>query len=185
MTKNRATCEQRDRCGATGHYQENGSWKRCPCLEAELEQKILGPMFTERIPEKTRLEERQGTNTVLEGPIASVKKHAARVLLGMRSKGKTWLTIDAYRLIDIFLGEDKEHDSQYEAIDPDLLILLLGFADPRNKYLPELVLQVLSRREMMNKPSWVILGIPRETVATKYSSELSAKLDTFTKVAIR
>lgn len=180
----RSTCEHRARCGTTGHYLENGQVVRCPCLEDEIRRRILGQMYSPRPKSTSALSKQTANNLLIEGPITSVKTHVSTVLLGMRAEGKNWLTLDAYRLIEIFLGEDKEHESQHEAIDPDLLILLLGFADPRNKYLPELLMQVLARRELLSKPTWVILGIPKETISTKYNSDLANKLATFQKVSV-
>ena len=53
---------------------------------------------------------------------------------------------DAYRLIEIFVEKDDELDTNAMAVDADLRVLLLGFGEPRNRYLPELAVQVLSRR---------------------------------------
>lgn len=177
----RATCPNKDRCGASGHYWD-GVWKRCPCLEAEIRQRVLGPMYAPEILDKTPLSAQATSNLLMEGPLIVVRKHVARVLLNMRSEGRTWITMDAYRLIEIFLGEDAEHDNQAAATNPDLLILLLGFADPRNKYLPELILQVMARRELSSLPTWVILGVPKGVLSTRYGSELDTKLTTFRPV---
>lgn len=183
--RTRATCENKDRCGTTGHYRGPTGIVRCECMEAEIQKKILGPMFTEGIQPSTKLEGKKDADLVIEGPLASVRKHIARVLLNMKSKGETWLTLDAYRFLEIFLGEDKEHESQFEAIDPDLLVLLLGFADPRNKYLPELIMQVLARREMLHKPTWIVLNLPVDAVAAKYNSALGDRLTQIQKVLVK
>lgn len=181
----RDNCPNRAKCGATGHRLIEGKWCRCPCLEEEIKERALGPMYSPDILADTKLSQKKGLNTTIEGSLAGIRKHVGRVLLDLKKDGKTWLTLDAYRLLEIFLGEDPDIDNQHAAVSPDLLILLLGFADPRNRYLPELILQTLARRELVRLPTWVILGVPRETIATKYSSQLAERLDTFGKAEIK
>jgi hypothetical protein len=44
------------------------------------------------------------------------------------------------------------------------------------------MLQVISRRELTQKPTWAILGVPREMLAHKYSGDLADKLNSFKRV---
>lgn len=181
----RTNCERRKECGKTGHLLVDGKYTRCPCLLEDLREQTLGAMYAPDLVPRTDLEGRRAADTVIEGPLAGIRRHVGRVLLDMRERGEDWITLDAYRLIEIFLGEDQIHESQFAAINPDLLVLLLGFADPPNRYLPELILQVLARRELIRKPTWVVLGIPQNHIGTKYNSVLQEKIDTFKKVRIK
>jgi len=178
-------CPTKDQCGMTGHRMVEGVMVRCPCREEDERERILGLMYASDIHDSTKLDTRIERDIIIEGPLASVRPHVGRVLLDMSRAGKTWLTIDAYRLIEIFLGEDREFQNQHAAIDPDLLILLLGFADPPNKYLPELLMQTLARRELLRRPVWTILNIPLSAVAMKYSSVLFDRLQAFAKVKVK
>jgi len=178
-------CPDRELCGMTGHRLVDGRVVRCPCREEDERERILGPMYASDILDITRLSIKVESDIVIEGPLASIRRHVGRVLLDSKEAGKTWLTMDAYRLIEIFLGEDREYQNQHAAIDPDLLILLLGFADPPNKYLPELLLQALSRRELIHRPTWVVLGIDISQVTRKYNSVLAERLLTFDRVRIK
>jgi len=178
-------CPDRELCGMTGHRLVEGRVVRCPCREEDEKERVLGPMYAPDIHESTKLATKIGSDILIEGPLASIRRHVARVLLDSKEAGKDWLTMDAYRLIEIFLGEDREYQNQHAAIDPDLLILLLGFADPPNKYLPELLLQTLSRRELIRRPTWVVLGIDMSQVSRKYNSVLSERLLTFDRVRIK
>jgi len=179
-------CPDRDQCGATGHRLVEGKMVRCPCREEDERERVLGPMYAPDLYDSTKLHTKTDSDIVIEGPLASIRRHVGRVLLDMRNNpAKSWLTMDAYRLIEIFLGEDREYQNQHAAIDPDLLILLLGFADPPNKYLPELLLQTLSRRELLRRPVWVIMGIPISAVAMKYNSVLYDRLLTFSRVKVK
>lgn len=174
----RSECKNYARCGKTGHYYDilEKTMVRCPCLEEELLKIRLGPFFySKEIVSRTDLEKYLGTSMVLEGQLDQVKRHVARALM-THTETKLFKAIDAYRLIEIFLEKDEEFTSTWQVLNTDLLIIMLGFGDPKNRYLPELVVQALSRRKMENLPTWVILGIPREMVAGKYSSELGEEL---------
>lgn len=127
----------------------------------------------------------QDTDLLIEGPLATIKNHVAGVLLKRADQNENWITIDAYRLIEIFLDEDSEFDNQAPITETDLLIILLGFGDPRNRYLPELLIQVLSRRELTSKPTWVILGTTLDLTATKYSGEVHDRLRRMRKVNVK
>jgi hypothetical protein len=158
---------------------------RCSCLQLEINQRRLGQMYCPDPLLNTPLRIQKGKNLVLNGTLTDVRRHVAGVLLGMAEKNETWLTMDAYRFIEIFLGEDKEHETTAPTIDADLLIILLGFGDPRNRYLPELIVQALNRRDLLSKPTWVILGISQELIQPKYNTELAEKLSTFKPVRVK
>jgi hypothetical protein len=100
----------------------------------------------------------------------------------MTLKGR-YIVLDAYRLIEIFLEKDDELETNRPVVEADLLVLLLGYGDPRNKYLPELLLQVLSRRSLLDRPTWVVCGIPVEQIAHRYTVALSTVLMKFEKVS--
>ena len=186
LSKLREACEFKDRCGRIGHYQrENGDWARCRCLQLELNERKLGLMYTEKIEETSNLAGLMDKNLLLTGPLATLRRHVARVLLDMAGDGQDWVTMDAYRLIEIFLDQDTEFETVSAATSKDLLILLLGFGDPPNKYLPELLLQAINRRELLRLPTWVILGLGKERIAGKYTVELADKLGEFLAVGVR
>ena len=177
----REECDHKDRCGATGHYLPPGSktYVRCQCLQLEMNKKALGAFYTKSPRKDTPLAGLQDTDLVIQGPFRDIKNHVAGALLQRSEKRKQWISIDAYRLIEIFLDEDAEFTTQTPITETDLLIVLLGFGDPRNRYLPELLLQVLSRRELTEKPTWVILGTTLDRTASKYSTEIHERLRQF------
>lgn len=180
MRSPRETCKEP--CARTGHTFKNGKPVRCPCLELEINQRRLGSMYTPDPKDKTPLAAAQHEDCVISGPLPSVKRHVARVLLDRATRNETWITMDAYRLIEIFLGQDSEFETQSAVTENDLLILLLGFGDPRNKYLPELLLQTLNRRELIMKPTWIILGVPLDQLGMKYSSAVHERVSRMRKV---
>jgi hypothetical protein len=181
----REGCEFYERCGRSGHYLTGTAWVRCPCLEKEKLKRDLGVMFVDHPYKDTNLTKGLGKDMVLQGPLQGLKPHIAGALLALAQRGKTWLVMDAYRLIEIFLAQDDEMKTTAEAIEQDLLVVLLGFGDPRNRYLPELLVQVLARRDLQGKPTWVVLGLDLGAVPARYNAELHSLLNQMEKVVMQ
>jgi hypothetical protein len=180
MKSPRETCEHKERCGATGHLFEDGRWQRCPCLELELAQSKLRELYTAKPNRNSPLRKKLASNLLIQGPLETVRKHTAGALMTLKGR---YIVLDAYRLIEIFLEKDDELETNRPVVEADLLVLLLGYGDPRNKYLPELLLQVLSRRSLLDRPTWVVCGIPVEQIAHRYTVALSTVLMKFEKVS--
>jgi len=181
--RRREKCEYYERCGTTGHYLVDGKWARCSCLQQEINQQQLGQMYTENPKENSKLGDMTDENLVIEGPLEEIRRHVARVLMDLNEKGESTTVLDAYRLIEIFLDQDNEFGTIFDAIEADLLVILLGFGDPRNRYLPELLVQAVSRRDLIRKPTWFVLGLPLGQVGTKYNDALYERLKEFRKAA--
>lgn len=175
----RESCEYKDRCGKTGHYQVKGVWHRCQCLEREINKQKLGFFDTPNPRKDSPLLKLRTENVLLEGPLASVRPHMAGVILALSAEGKSVKAIDAYRLVEIFIDKDEEFRSYQDIADYELLVIMLGFGDVKNQRLPDLIMQVLNRRELIQKPTWVILGLPLLQVGTRYSLEIQESLSRF------
>jgi len=183
MKSIREKCDQRNKCGTTGHYRnEKGNWERCRCLTLEINERRLGQMFDLNPKEKTPLKSKTNLNLIIEGPLSTIRPHVAGALLHLVERKESFVIIDAYRLIEIFLEKDEEFSTSRPVVEAELLVMLLGFGDPRNSYLPDLILQVLNRRELTRKPTWVIMGIELSRVGQKYSQVLQDKISEFEKV---
>ena len=164
---------------------EGRGWERCPCLVEDLREQFLGEMYCEEPRLDTKLVSARDTNLRIEGSLARIRPHIAGVMLRLAERQDRVMTIDAYRLIETFLDQDAEYSSTAFVTEPEILVILLGFGDPRNKYLPELVLQALSRRELVRKPTWVVLGIAYSQVQVKYSETLYQKLGEYRPVQVK
>jgi len=181
----RETCPNREDCGKTGHVRDpNGNWHRCKCLTQEVDRRRLGPFFCESPITSTPAMSQVEKSCLFTGSMSSLKPHVAGVIQNLELKGKTVRYMDAYRLIEIYLEKDPEFQTTTEGTDADLLIFLVGFGDPRNRYLPELVIQAVDRREILGKATWVILGIPLSQVAGKYSEAMYDRLNSLKKVEV-
>lgn len=179
-----STCPSYSRCGKTGHFLQDGKWERCACLVKELNKQRLGIFNTADVQKKTPLTALVNTDTVIEGPISVIRQHVARVLLDLIAQEKTFGTMDAYRLVEIFLDKDEEFQTSQDLAGFDLFILLLGFGDVANRRLPDLVNQALNRRELVQKTTWVILGLPLPSVAGRYDASLGERLVRMKRVGV-
>lgn len=157
---------------------------RCECLQKEIDRRDLGDMYSDDVVKDTPLLNLEDENLSLIGTKQNVKNHVGGAILSWKLREESISRIDSYQLIDIFLGQDLEFENQWEAVDADRMVLRLGFGDPPNRMLPELLNQVLSRRDYKDKPTWVILGIPKAQVARKYNSEFAHKLNRFKEVCL-
>jgi hypothetical protein len=183
----RENCPDREICGSTGHIHTEKGYVRCKCLQLEMNEQKLGSMFCENPAKNSPLIEFLDKNIIISHPLQAARKIISGALLTLLDKKKVFKTIDAYRLIEIHLEKDLEYRTNYPIVNCDLLVILLGFGDPTNKYLPELLLQVLNRRELTRKPTWVLLGstLTYDNIYKKYSGELQDYLDTFRKVGTK
>lgn len=178
------TCEYYARCGKSGHYYDGGRWRRCECLEREANKLRLGVFNTANVRDSSSLSGLREKDLLVEGPIRVIREHVARVLLDMAEEGKSYYCMDAYRLVEIFLDKDEEFKTSQDLADFDLLVMLLGFGDVANRRLPDLILQALNRRELVQRPTWVVMGLPLASVPTKYDAAVFERLSQMRKASV-
>lgn len=130
MSNLREKCEYKERCGRTGHYLTGKGYVRCECLQLEMNQRKLGQMFCENPKLETPLLGKTEKDCRIEGPLSLVRPHVAGALIHLTESRQSYVLMDAYRLIEIFLEKDEEFTTSRPAIEADLLVLLLGFGDP-------------------------------------------------------
>lgn len=140
-------------------------------------------MFAVQNPrEDTVLWKYRDENLLIEGPLDSIRPHVAGVLNKMLEQGKTFDFMDAYRLVEIFLDKDEEYQTSQDLAEYDLFGLLLGFGDVLNRRLPDLIVQALARRELVQRPTWVILGLSLQQVPVKYNADVFDKISRYRRV---
>lgn len=164
-------------CTPSGHIRTSRGIVRCPCKEVDLRSRFLGKFAVDELPDESLLVGSLDVNMVTEDPVELLRPHIAKALLYNRSLGRTYVDLDAYRLIDIFLSQDEEHSTQFSVLSYDIAILFLGFGDPRNRYLPELLVQFINRRLLDRKPVWFLLGCSYEDIPVRYSATLLRSLE--------
>jgi hypothetical protein len=154
-------------------------------LTKQLYKRDLGAFATSSPKKDTRLIQMLEESLLLEGPLSLIREHVAGVILHMKEVDKTFASMDSYRLVDIFLDKDEEFQGSAVLTDYDLFVLLLGFGEVKNQRLPDLIMQVLSRRELQQKPTWVVLGIPMGQVPVKFTQEVFDAINRHQRVQVR
>lgn len=178
-----STCPKKCR---GGHIQTpKGEWIRCSCLNEAIYKRDLGVFATKEPDLNTGLKALTDTSLLIEGPMSRIRGHIAGTILDIKSKGGSFTSMDAYRLVDIFLDKDECFTNSTLLTEYDLFVMLLGFAEVKNQRLPDLINQVLARRELYQKPTWIILGMPFGQVAARFSQETFNYMKDFKKVIIR
>jgi hypothetical protein len=172
-------------CGGSRHVYTGDGWARCVCLTEEIAKKQLGIFYTATPAKKTELSRLVSKDVIIEASLAEARPHVARAILDLQESGKSVLAMDCYSLLEILLDKDEEFTTTAQVAQHDLLILLMGFGEPRNRYLPDLILQILGRREILRLPTWILLGIDRTSVAGKYGADVAQKLSSFRKARMR
>lgn len=175
----RKNCEHFQRCGKDGHYITEVKGRkqivRCACWELEQNQRDLGYFFCTDPFEDTDLKGLTDQNLILEGTLGDVRRHVAGAILHLLRENRSWGQIDAQRCVEIWLGEDEELKTTAQHEWKDLVILLLGFGELKNKELPSCILKLLDRRRLLQKPTWVHMDFDFGQTAVKYKSELLAR----------
>lgn len=133
----------------------------------------------------TALLKMEHTSALIEGSMSVVRGHIAGVILKLKGEGKTFTAMDAYRLVEIFLDKDEEFKSTSDIAGYDLYVMLLGFGDIKNQRLPDIIQQAIQRRELLQRPTWVVLGMPMGQVAMRYSQEVYNVINSFKRVVLR
>jgi len=67
----------------------------------------------------------------------------------------TYDYIDAYRLVEVFLGQDLSYSRVRDLSIQGLMIIVLGVADAPNRMLPKLLCQLVTLRNMDGRPTWI------------------------------
>lgn len=173
-----------NKCKA-GHIFTQGKWVRCECLKANLYKRELGVFATPDPKKDTPLLSYTEENLLIEGPMSQVRRHISGVILSLKSEGKTFTSMDSYRLVEIFVDQDQEFKSMNDMAEHDLFVMMLGFGEIKNQRLPDLILNVLMRRELKQKPTWVVMGMPIGQVPTRFNTEVFDTINQYKKVSAR
>ena len=156
------------KCGGRLFRPSAAGWQRCECYWDRAQQTFIKPQIRGRDetlpPEwlaKTPwpLEDRDETGTYDDFRRmvwVSLLPHVA-------TPAFRYDYFDASRLLDIMFERDTgEYRAVRELKDLDLLVLLTGWSDPRNEYLPMLIDQVLRLRQQLGHPTWQYHGDRRQ-----------------------
>lgn len=171
-------------CAFKGHVLLEGKWHRCACTERLVNKQRLGIFDTDTVVKDTPLIGLLQEDLLIEGPLTTIRSHVAGAIMHLAGEGKVHGAMDAYRLVEIFLDKVDEFKSTQDLAEFDLFILMMGFGDIANRRLPEIILQAMNRREMVQKPTWVILGIPIGAITQRYDAAVYERLTRLKKARV-
>jgi len=169
----------------SGHVFVDGRWVRCKCLNDEIYGARLGLFKTQQYKRDSPVVSCLDRNVVFEGTISGLRPHVAGALVKLIDEGRSFHVLDAYSLVDIFLDKDQDIPALGHLVDSELLVLLMGFGDVKNQRLPELISQLLVRRELLSKPVWVILAITLDQLAMRYSEAVRNQISLYRRVVVK
>lgn len=179
----------------------------CPCTAKTDSDEYLNRVWA-RLAEATParsspLGKHVGANLRISSSLGDLRRHLAKVArdnekkLAMRVCSDidlitAWL-YSAGEIHDPEAAETRDRDdvATYPRLSslvdpPDLLVLLLGMKMAPNRGAPNVVMETLVSREILDKPTWVVerVGAPLGPRHPSYSEELLALLASWTPVTL-
>jgi hypothetical protein len=80
---------------------------------------------------------------------------------------------DAYRLVEIYLGQDTTYTRLRDLDSSGLVVIALGVSDLPNRMLPALMCQLLTQRKMTGRSTWVYTPKIGSALRSAYGNELT------------
>lgn len=161
-------------CRGAKHVRNlKGNWVRCSCVKSQLLSQFIKPKVSsgEDISVLDMSQEPRPLKDWLSiGDYVWFRRTVWRSLVAYEHTGLRYLYDDAYRLVEIYLGNDPEISRLRDLEDYDLVVIVLGLADLPNRMLAPLVVQLLTQRRMAARPTWLYSSTPR--LRERYGAEL-------------
>lgn len=153
-------------CGGRLFCRTAIGWQPCECYWEKVSQLFIKPQIRERDemlpPEWLQREPWLLADRTETGDYRDFRLMVWRSLLPYAASAFRYDYFEAYRLAEIQFGRDvDEYRSLRDLLGLDLLILVVGVADPPNQFLPSLIQHVLELRRMHVKPTWQYVRRPR------------------------
>jgi len=163
-------------CGGSKHVRTKTGWRRCSkcstrvadSLFIKLNIKCGEPSYPPSLEVLSPVPLKDLSCT---GEYHDFRKMVWRSLVYYSTLGDLrYEYIDAYRLVEIFLGQDSIYDRVRDLESLDLVVLVLGVSDVPNRMLPALVCQLLTLRKMSGHPTWVFSSKTGAPLRNAYGS---------------
>lgn len=169
-------------CGGTLHVRTpDGTWRRCTCAQRVLDTLFLKAPIRqgdETFPASyAQSPPLPFTDQLISGDYHAFRHWVWRSLLHYRDARQIAMYdyMDAYRLTEIEFERDELYGRIRDLQPLDLLVLTLGVADAPNRRLKDLVIQILTLRQTIAKPTWLYYQYP-DQLREAYSPQLADML---------
>jgi hypothetical protein len=109
----------------------------------------------------------------VSGDYHAFRKMVWRSLTSLEARDLVYEYFDAYRLVEIYLGQDTTYTRLRDLDSYGLVVIALGVSDLPNRMLPALMCQLLTQRKMTGRPTWVYTPKVGSALRAAYGNELT------------
>ena len=147
-------------CGGERWVRTSRSWKRCVCYSTARAAAFVRPIVKQgesTLPTSWQNVEPFGLadRLIVAGGYDDFRYRVWRSLLHYADRGLRYDYFDAYRLNEIAWTRDREYKSLRDLYELDLLVLVVGVADPPSSWMGSLIHAVKNGRKMHGRPTWI------------------------------
>lgn len=164
------------KCKGNKHIRKGRVWVRCDCVRGNYIKDNIRCGETSYPPELDKQPPLPLKDLVIAGDYHAFRKTVWRSLSHYEASDLLYEYFDAYRLVEIFLGQDATYARVRDFDTFNLVIVALGVSDLPNRMLPSLMCQLLTLRKMSGKPTWVYTSKVGVALREAYGNDLSNML---------
>lgn len=165
------------KCRGSRHVRKGKAWIRCSCTRDVTNSFYILPNircgeenYPSELDQRSPLELK---DIVVNGLYHDFRKMVWRSLTHYEATDLRYEYFDAYRLVEIFLGQDTTYTRVRDLDVLGMVIIALGVSDLPNRMLAPLVCQLLTQRKMAGQPTWVYTAKVGSALRSTYGNELT------------
>lgn len=169
-------------CNGSLHIRKGRSWVRCSCAKS-----ITNSLYIKANIKCGELSYPTDFDNILPltlkdfsctGDYHAFRRMVWRSLNYYETVDLRYDYFDAYRLVEIYLGQDTEYGRVRDLDALGLVVTALGVSDLPNRMLAPLFCQLLTQRRMGGLPTWVYSSKTGSLLRSAYGNELADLLGT-------
>jgi hypothetical protein len=165
------------KCRGAKHIRNGRAWIRCECAREITNSLYIKASIrngeTSYPPELDKYPPLELRDLTISGEYHAFRKMAWRSIAYYEAIDLRYDYFDAYRLVEIFLGQDTTYGRVRDLDDYGLVVLALGVSDLPNRMLAPLVCQLLTQRKMGGLATWVYTHQVGSSLRTTYGNALA------------
>lgn len=164
-------------CRGSKHVRRGTSWIRCECVKTVTNSLYIRKNIRcgeEAYPQELdKIKPLSLKDFTASGSYHSFRHMVWRSLSYYEAFDLLYEYMDAYRLVEIFLGQDTTYSRVRDLDVCGLVIVSLGVSDLPNRMLSPLMCQLLTQRKMEGLPTWVYTSKVGSPLRSAYGNELA------------
>lgn len=165
------------KCRDSKHIRKGRAWVRCECARTVTNSLYIKPQIrcgeTSFPPHLEKAEPLPLKDLTVGGDYHEFRKMVWRSLCHYEAVDLRYDYFDAYRLVEIYLGQDADYARVRDLDSLGLVVVALGVSDLPNRMLAPLMCQLLTQRKMAGLPTWVYTAKAGSSLRTAYGNELT------------